>query len=80
MIGYTLKGTDVTGNSCEGVILDKVLIIQGVPVGDPKSIGRGQVMPIAADAYMIINYSTGTIHLIPPVNITSIIVPAKTVC
>lgn len=75
MIGNFIKGMDLQGRECEGIIQDKVLVIQTVEAKGPGQLGRGQVVPIPLDAYLVVNETAGSIHLVPPGMISGISAP-----
>lgn len=79
MIGNYIKGTDIAGAACEGVILDKVLCLQTISIPPPPGQlgGRAQVMPIPLDAYLVRCIGDGSLddvklHLVNPGYISEI--------
>lgn len=71
MIGNFIKGTDQTGKPCQGMVMDKVRVLQAVEMKG-GGIGQYQQIPFALDAYLVINEDAGSIHLVQPVTINSI--------
>lgn len=74
MIGYFIKATDQQGRPCEGIVLDKVLTMQTMQMKQPGELVP-RSMPIALDAYVVVNQEAQTIHLVNPLHITDIGMP-----
>lgn len=75
MIGKTIKGVDMSGKEVQGVILDKVLTLQTISMKAPGSLGPGQTIPFALDAYLV--QSDTALHIVQPQFISEIFVERK---
>lgn len=77
MIGNYIKGTDIHGTTCEGVILDKILCMQTIIMPPAHGqLGKGQVMPIPLEAYLIIGNGDSEVHLVNPEYISELAIPS----
>lgn len=73
MIGYFIKGTDLQGKPCEGLVLDKIICPQSVSLGGQRGqIGSTQSLPMPLTAYIIFDKDQRSIHIIGPQSITDI--------
>ncbi len=71
IIGSQIAGTDHAGNVCSGIVLDKVLIVQTIQIPVPGSLVK-QNMPIALDAYVVLDIIHKTLHFVNPMMISAV--------
>jgi hypothetical protein len=73
MIGNIIKGTNIYGAKCEGMIHDKVLCMQTIAMKQPGDL-TPKAVAMALDAYVVLT-DAGQLHLVSPANITGIMIP-----
>lgn len=74
MIGLYIDGTDIYNKAATGKIIDTIICPQMVPVGPPL---QQQMLPMACTAYLVYNFDTRSIHIVPPPAIKNIGVPEE---
>lgn len=79
MIGYKLKGKDVNGLKCEGIVLDKLITPQVVQMGKGSAAfgGDRQQLPMPLTSYLVLNQETGSLHIVAPMGIDAVGIPTK---
>lgn len=77
MIGYMVKGKDLDGHQCQGMIHDKVVTPQIVFMTQPGEIGPGRPVPMPLDAYIVIDDNTRCLHLVAPRAIIAVGIPTE---
>ncbi len=79
MIGYKIKGKDVNGLKCEGIVLDKMITPQMVQMGRgaPGLGGDRQQLPMPLTSYLVLNEETGSLHIVAPMGIDAVGIPTK---
>lgn len=82
MIGSYIKGTDLQGNACEGIVIDAIITAVGIQLGgrpDPMNLSQkqSQTLPMPLTAYLVLS-PVQTIHIVPPHQLSEInLMPRK---